>query len=160
MDNVSASRARDPGSILAYSFGYFFRVFFFFFFCSRSAVLRPSVHMLPGTGWCGAGLPPFPTACWWLTHPAAITGAFFRSGHASDLKIGTPVATLTGNRHHRFVGLPRLLQQKTGQALGSTTFNVRPRMPSLKCHNNHLIGTILRPPRPISFSFENLNMVL
>ena len=46
--------------------------FFFFFFCSRSAVLRPSVHMLPGIGWCG-GLLPFPTACWWLTHPAAIT---------------------------------------------------------------------------------------
>ena len=45
-----------------------------FFFCGRSAVLRPSVHMLPGTGWCGAGLPWFPTACWWLTHPAAITG--------------------------------------------------------------------------------------
>ena len=44
------------------------------FFCGRSAVLRPSVHMLPGIGWCGAGLPPFPTACWWLTHPAAITG--------------------------------------------------------------------------------------
>ena len=30
--------------------------------------------MLPGTGRCGAGLPPFPTACWWVTHPAAITG--------------------------------------------------------------------------------------
>ena len=29
--------------------------------------------MLSGFGWCGAGLPPFPTACWWLT-PAAITG--------------------------------------------------------------------------------------
>ena len=37
-------------------------------------MLRPSVHMLPGIGWCGAGLPPLPTACWWLTHPAAITG--------------------------------------------------------------------------------------
>ena len=30
--------------------------------------------MLPGTGWCVAGLPPFPAACWWLTHPVAITG--------------------------------------------------------------------------------------
>ena len=47
-------------------------VIFFFFFCGRSAVLRPSVHMLPGIGWCGTGLPPFPTACWWLTYPAAI----------------------------------------------------------------------------------------
>ena len=28
------------------------------------------------------------------------------------------------------------------------------------CHNNDLIGTIPTPPRPISFSFENLNMVL
>ena len=46
---------------------------FFFFFCGRSAMLRPSVHMLPGIGWCGAGLSPFPTACWWLTLPAAIT---------------------------------------------------------------------------------------
>ena len=44
------------------------------FFCSRSGVLRPSAHMLPGIGWCGAGLLPFPTACWWLTHPAAIPG--------------------------------------------------------------------------------------
>ena len=47
---------------------------FFFFFCGRSAILRPSVHMLPGIGWCSTGLLPFPTACWWLTHPTAITG--------------------------------------------------------------------------------------
>ena len=33
--------------------------------------------MLPGIGWCGAGLPLFRTACWWLTHPAAITGVCF-----------------------------------------------------------------------------------
>ena len=46
----------------------------FFFFCGQSAVLRPSVHMLPGIGWYGTGLPPFPTAYWWSTHPAAITG--------------------------------------------------------------------------------------
>ena len=46
----------------------------FFFFCGQSAVLRPSVQTLPGIGWCGAGLPPFPTACWWLTPPSAITG--------------------------------------------------------------------------------------
>ena len=45
----------------------------FFFFCGRSAVLRPSVHLLPVIGWCGAGLGPFLTACLWLTHPAAIT---------------------------------------------------------------------------------------
>ena len=37
--------------------------YYFFFFCGQSAVLKPSVHMLSGTGWCGAGLPPFPTAC-------------------------------------------------------------------------------------------------
>ena len=30
--------------------------------------------MLPGIGWCNACLPPFPTVCWWLTHPAAING--------------------------------------------------------------------------------------
>ena len=46
----------------------------FFFFCGRSALLGPSVHMLPGVGRCGAGLPPFPTACRWLTHPEAVTG--------------------------------------------------------------------------------------
>ena len=45
-----------------------------FFFCGQPALLRPPVHMLPGIGWCGTGLPPFPTACWWLTHPAATTG--------------------------------------------------------------------------------------
>ena len=49
-------------------------VFLLLFFCGRSALLKPSVHMLPGIGWCDAGLPPFPTAYWWLTHPAAITG--------------------------------------------------------------------------------------
>ena len=30
--------------------------------------------MLPGIRWCGIGLPLFPTACSWLTHPAAMTG--------------------------------------------------------------------------------------
>ena len=33
-----------------------------------------------------------------------------------------------------------LLQEKTGQALGSTSFNVRPRMPSLNCDINDLFG--------------------
>ena len=28
-----------------------------FFFCSRSVMLRPSVHMLPGFGYCSAGVP-------------------------------------------------------------------------------------------------------
>ena len=28
----------------------------FFFFCGRSVVLRPPVHMLAGIGWCGASL--------------------------------------------------------------------------------------------------------
>ena len=110
-------------------------------------MLRPSVHILPGIGWCGAGLPPFPTACWWLTHPAATTGVsvsarwnspggcggpsvpltaslaewlrrppqerkvpgsnpacagiFSGSSHTSDLKIGTPVATLPGAWRYR-----------------------------------------------------------
>ena len=31
--------------------------------------------MLPGIELCVAGLPPFPTACWWSNHyPVAITG--------------------------------------------------------------------------------------
>ena len=37
------------------------------------SLLRPSVQMLLGFGWCGTGLPLFPTACWCLTDPAAIT---------------------------------------------------------------------------------------
>ena len=43
-----------------------------FFFLGQLAVLRPSAHMLPGTGWCGTPQP-FPTACWWLSRPAIIT---------------------------------------------------------------------------------------
>ena len=63
----------DPQSTCCQELGGAAQVFFFFF-CGPSAVLRPSVHMLPGTGWRGAGLPLFPTACWWLTHLAATTG--------------------------------------------------------------------------------------
>ena len=33
-----------------------------------------SVHKQPGKGWCSAGLPPFPTACRWLSPPVAMTG--------------------------------------------------------------------------------------
>ena len=48
---------------------------------SSSAVDQPClVHMLPGIGRCGAGLLLFPTACWWLTHPAAITGVSVSAG--------------------------------------------------------------------------------
>ena len=46
----------------------------FFFFCGWSALLRPSVHVLPGIGWCRACFLLFPTACWWLIHSVAITG--------------------------------------------------------------------------------------
>ena len=37
-------------------------------------MLRPSVHMLPGFGWRGAGLLPFLTAFWWLMLAATIMG--------------------------------------------------------------------------------------
>ena len=70
----------------------------FFFFCCRSAVLRPSVHMLPGTGWCSAGLPPFPTACWWLAHPAAITGVSVSARQDSPGGCGGPSVLLLCNR--------------------------------------------------------------
>ena len=69
-----------------------------FFFCGQSAVLRPSVHMLPGTGWCGAGLPPFPTACWWLAHPAAITGVSVSARRDSPGGCGGPSVQLLCNR--------------------------------------------------------------
>ena len=51
--------------------------YFFFFFCGRSAVLRPSVHMLSGTAWCGASVPLSPAVCGclvlrpWLLSPLA-----------------------------------------------------------------------------------------
>ena len=69
--------------------------FFFFFFCGQSAVLRPSVHMLPGIWWCITGLPPFPTACWWLTHPAAITGVSVSARWDSRGECGGPSVLLT-----------------------------------------------------------------
>ena len=46
--------------------------------------------MLPGTGWCGAGFPPFPTACWWLTHPAVVTGVFVAARWNSPGGFGGP----------------------------------------------------------------------
>ena len=67
-----------------------------FFFCGRSAMLRPSVHMSPGIGWCGAGLPPFPTACW-LTHPAAITGVSVSARWDSPGGCGGPSVPLLCN---------------------------------------------------------------
>ena len=73
-------------------------IIFFFFFCGRSAVLRPSVHMLPGIGWCGAGLPPFPTVCWWLTHPAAITGVSVSARRDSPGGCSGPSVPLLCNR--------------------------------------------------------------
>ena len=72
--------------------------FFFFFFCGPSAVLRPSVHMLPGIGWCGARLPPFPTACWWLAHPAAVTGVSVSARRDSPGGCGGPSVLLLCNR--------------------------------------------------------------
>ena len=74
-------------------------IHYFFFFCGRSAVLRPSIHMLPGIGWCGAGLPPFPIACWWLTHPAAITGVSVSARRDSPGGCGGPSIPLLCNRN-------------------------------------------------------------
>ena len=53
--------------------------------------------MLPGTGWCGAGLPPFPTACWWLTHPAAITGVSVSARWDSPGGCGGPSVAVSSN---------------------------------------------------------------
>ena len=47
-------------------------VTFFFSFWGWLALLRPSVHMLPWTGWCGADHLPFSTVCWWLSYPVAM----------------------------------------------------------------------------------------
>ena len=65
---------------------------------SRSAVLRPSVHMLPGICWCGTGLLPFPTACWWLTHPAAITRVSVATRWNSPGGCGGPSVVLLARR--------------------------------------------------------------
>ena len=74
---------------------WFLRVFFFF--CGRSAVLRPSAHMLPGIGCSCTGLPPFPTACWWLTHPAAIIGVSVSARWDSPGGCGGPSVPLLCN---------------------------------------------------------------
>ena len=65
---------------------------------SSAAVLRPSVHMFPGIRWCGAGLQLFPTACWWLTHPAAITGVSVSARWDSPGGCGGPSVLLLCNR--------------------------------------------------------------
>ena len=82
----------DPQSTCCQELGGVAQVFFFF--CGRSAVLRPSVNMLLGIRWCGAGLPPFPTACWWLIHPAAITGVSVSARWNSCGGYGGPSASL------------------------------------------------------------------
>ena len=126
-----------------------------------------------------------------------------RAGQLLCKQSGEPLEQPPGQCGNSTIG--RLLQEKTGQALGSATLNVRPRitylcpslltyllmpivsggvqaindplpshsvlgcsghsgpvgpLPSLNCRNIDLIGTILRPPRPIGFRFEKLNMVL
>ena len=71
-------------------------------FTSSSAVSQPCLDpqstLLPGIGWCGAGLPPSPTACWWLTHPAAITGVSVSAGWDSPGGCGGPSVLLVCNR--------------------------------------------------------------
>ena len=54
--------------------------------------------MLPGIGWCGTGLPPFPTACWWLTHPAAITDVSAAARWNSPGRCGGPSVLFLCNR--------------------------------------------------------------
>ena len=62
--------------------------------------------MLPGTGWCGAGLAPFPTTCWWLTHPAAITGASVSARRDSPGGCGGPSVLLLCNRRVQSLLMP------------------------------------------------------
>ena len=61
-------------------------------------MLRTSVYMLPGIGSCGADLPPFPTACWWLTYPAATTGVSVTARRNSPGGCGGPSVLLLCNR--------------------------------------------------------------
>ena len=86
----------------------------------------------------------------WLTNNTSITSAI--EAESSSLthckQSGEPLEQPPGQCGNSTFGW--LLQEKTGQALGSTSFNVRPRMPSLNCDINDLFGTISRPPRPIS----------
>ena len=71
-----------------------------------------------------------------------------RSTRGNSLKLlkllckqsGEPLEQPPGQCGNSTIG--RLLQEKTGQALGSISFNVRPRMPSLNCDINDLFGTI------------------
>ena len=84
--------------LLFFFFFTIFFLFFFFVFCGRSAVSRPSVHLLPEIWWCGAGLTPFPTACWWLTHPTAITAVSVAARWNSPGGCGGPSVPLLCNR--------------------------------------------------------------
>ena len=86
-----------PSLSLPLSFEGCFRGFLFFF-CGLSAMLRPSIHMLPETGRCSAGLMPFPTACWWLTDPVAITCVSVSAGWDSRGGCGRPSVPLLCNR--------------------------------------------------------------
>ena len=49
-------------------------------------------------GWCGAGLPQFPTACWWLIHPAAINGVSVAARWNNPGGCGGPSVPLLCNR--------------------------------------------------------------
>ena len=67
---------------------------FFFLVCVQSAMLSPSVSMLPGTRCCRADLPPLPAAVWWLSHPAARTRVCVATRRNSSGGSGRPSALL------------------------------------------------------------------
>ena len=69
-------------------------------------------------------------------HRLNVRGNYF----AKTWKSGEPLEQPPGQCGNSTIGW--LLQEKTGQALGSTSFNVRPRMSSLNCDINDLFGSI------------------
>ena len=69
--------------------------------------------MLPGIGWCGAGLPPFPTACWWLTHHAAINGVSVAASWNSPGGCCGPSVPLLCNRRVHDASLLQVRSQVT-----------------------------------------------
>ena len=69
--------------------------------------------MLPGIGWWDAGLPPFPTACWWWTHPAAVTGVSFSARQDSPGGCGGPSVPLLCNRRVHDASLLQVCSQAT-----------------------------------------------
>ena len=101
--------------------------------------------MLPGTGWCGAGLPPFPTACWWLTHPAAITGVSVAARWDSPGGCGGPSVLLLCDRRVSMMPICfRCAHRPVSYPLGPNGKVFTSKVAGLRSIPNFAVGLFLR----------------